>query len=73
MSARNRAAYNWHILRSIGEKLRDVFETDMSKPLPDEIALLVRKFEEAERATNARAVEASRDDAIEPPATTPPG
>jgi hypothetical protein len=45
----------------------------MAKPLPDEIAELLRKFEEAERGTDARPLEASRDDAIEPPATAPPG
>jgi hypothetical protein len=73
VSARNRAAYNWHILRSIGEKLRDVFEADMAKPLPGEIAELLRKFKETERGTNARPLDASHDDAIEPPAAAPRG
>ena len=72
MSARNRAAYNWHVLRSIGEKRRDVFEADMSKPLPEKIQNLMSRFEEAERATSARPVKTANDDAVMPPAA-PPG
>jgi hypothetical protein len=71
VSARNRAAYNWHILRSIGEKLRDVFETDMSKPLPDRIEKLMSRFEEAERAASVRPAKTTNDDAVAPPAAPP--
>ena len=78
MSARNRAAYNWHILRSIGEKLRDVFEADMSKPLPGKIEKLMTRFEDAERAASAQPAKVAHpaktppDDAVVPP-VAPPG
>ena len=72
MSARNRATYNWHVLRSIGEKLRDVFEADVSKPLPDRIATLMSRFEEAERDTKAHPVDAAPDDTLVPPSAAPP-
>jgi len=47
MSARRRATYNWHILRTIGEQLRDVFKADLSRPLSPEMMELVDRFADA--------------------------
>jgi hypothetical protein len=70
-SARNRAAFNWYILRSLGEKLHEVFEADMSKPLPSEIANLLDRFEDAQRQSASRPRELHRDTAVVPSPSPP--
>jgi hypothetical protein len=45
-SARRRAAYNWFILKGLGDRLREVYEADLAAPLPDHLTKLVEQLAE---------------------------
>jgi hypothetical protein len=45
-SARRRAAYNWFILKGLGDRLREVYDADLAAPLPDHLTKLVAQLAE---------------------------